>query len=101
MKLESYWLDTRPAFRAGNEGPVEGRADVVVIGGGFTGLSAALALAQRGVSVVVLEAAQVAGEASAATAASAIPVSRRTMRRWPRASASSRRKRSIVLTQAR
>ena len=63
MKLESYWLDTRPAFRAGNEGPVEGRADVVVIGGGFTGLSAALALA-RGVSVVVLEAAQVAGEAS-------------------------------------
>ncbi|WP_175764022.1 NAD(P)/FAD-dependent oxidoreductase [Burkholderia ambifaria] len=64
MKLESYWLDTRPAFRAGSVGPVEGRADVVVIGGGFTGLSAALALAQRGVSVVVLEAAQVAGEAS-------------------------------------
>ncbi|ALK33911.1 FAD dependent oxidoreductase [Burkholderia plantarii] len=64
MKLESYWLDTRPAFRAGSEGPVEGHADVVVIGGGFTGLSAALALAQRGVSVVVLEAAQVAGEAS-------------------------------------
>jgi glycine/D-amino acid oxidase-like deaminating enzyme len=64
MKFESYWLDTRPAFRAGCEGPVEGRADVAVIGGGFTGLSAALALAQRGVSVVVLEAAQVAGEAS-------------------------------------
>lgn len=64
MKFDSYWLDTRPAFRAGCEGPVEGRADVVVIGGGFTGLSAALALAQRGVSVVVLEAAQIAGEAS-------------------------------------
>lgn len=64
MKLESYWLDTRPAFRAGSEGPVEGHADVVVIGGGFTGLSAALALAQRGVAVTVLEAAQVAGEAS-------------------------------------
>lgn len=64
MKFDSYWLDTRPAFRAGCEGPVEGRADVAVIGGGFTGLSAALALAQRGVSVVVLEAAQIAGEAS-------------------------------------
>ncbi|MCS6474463.1 FAD-dependent oxidoreductase, partial [Burkholderia thailandensis] len=64
MKLESYWLETRPAFHGGCEGPVEGRADVVVIGGGFTGLSAALALAQRGVSVVVLEAAQIAGEAS-------------------------------------
>ncbi|KVU46185.1 FAD-dependent oxidoreductase [Burkholderia ubonensis] len=64
MKFDSYWLDTRPAFRAGCEGPVEGCADVAVIGGGFTGLSAALALAQRGVSVVVLEAAQIAGEAS-------------------------------------
>lgn len=64
MKFDSYWLDTRPAFRAGCEGPVEGRADVAVIGGGFTGLSAALALAQRGVSVVVLEAAQIAGDAS-------------------------------------
>jgi glycine/D-amino acid oxidase-like deaminating enzyme len=64
MKLESYWLDTRPAFREGCEGPVEGRADVVVIGGGFTGLSAALELASRGVQVVVLEAGQIAGEAS-------------------------------------
>lgn len=64
MKLESYWLDTRPAFRDGCEGPVEGRADVVVIGGGFTGLSAALELASRGVQVVVLEAGQIAGEAS-------------------------------------
>ena len=30
------------------EGPVEGHADVAVVGGGFTGLSAALALAKRG-----------------------------------------------------
>ncbi|CAB3795739.1 NAD(P)/FAD-dependent oxidoreductase [Paraburkholderia fynbosensis] len=64
MKLESYWLDTRPAFRGGREGPVEGHAEVVVIGGGFTGLSAALELASRGVQVTVLEAAQIAGEAS-------------------------------------
>ncbi|MFP1643152.1 NAD(P)/FAD-dependent oxidoreductase [Pontitalea aquivivens] len=33
-----------------------GRADVCIIGGGFTGLSAALHLAQRGMDVVLLEA---------------------------------------------
>jgi gamma-glutamylputrescine oxidase len=35
------------------------RADVCVVGAGYTGLGAALELARRGVSVVVLEAAQV------------------------------------------
>src|SRR5689334_896953 len=60
----SYWLDTAPPFRGAAAGPVEGRADVAVIGGGFTGLSAALALARRGASVVVLEAGRVIGEAS-------------------------------------
>ena len=64
MKLESYWLDTAPAFTSGAQGQVSGRADVVVVGGGFTGLSAALALAKRGASVVVLEAGRVVGEAS-------------------------------------
>lgn len=64
MKLESYWLDTAPAFDAGAKGPVAGRADVVVVGGGFTGLSAALALGRRGASVTVLEAGRVVGEAS-------------------------------------
>ena len=64
MKLESYWLDTAPAFTGAAQGPVVPRADVVVVGGGFTGLSAALALARRGASVVLLEAGRVAGEAS-------------------------------------
>ncbi|MBU2676047.1 MAG: FAD-dependent oxidoreductase, partial [Gammaproteobacteria bacterium] len=32
------------------------RADVCVIGGGFTGLSAALNLAEQGIDVVLLEA---------------------------------------------
>ena len=60
----SYWLDTAPPFAGAAAGPVEGRADVVIIGGGFTGLSAALALAKRGASVIVLEAGRVIGEAS-------------------------------------
>ena len=64
MKLESYWLDTAPAFADGAPEPVAGHADVVVVGAGFTGLSAALTLARRGARVVVLEAGRVVGEAS-------------------------------------
>ncbi|MGE0724670.1 MAG: NAD(P)/FAD-dependent oxidoreductase [Alphaproteobacteria bacterium] len=64
MKLEPFWLDDAPRFSGGAGGPVEGRVDVAIVGGGFTGLSAALALARRGASVVVLESGRVAGEAS-------------------------------------
>src|ERR1700730_2659924 len=64
MKLDSYWLDTAPRFSVGVEGPVEGRVDAVVIGGGLTGLSAALALGRRHASVMVLEAGRIVGEAS-------------------------------------
>lgn len=60
----SYWLASAPPFTGGAEGGVEGKADVAIIGGGFTGLSAALALAKRGAHVVLLEAGQVVGEAS-------------------------------------
>jgi glycine/D-amino acid oxidase-like deaminating enzyme len=64
MKLDSYWLDTAPPFLHGQQGPVGGGSDVVVIGGGFTGLSAALEFAKRGIPVTVLEAGRIAGEAS-------------------------------------
>lgn len=60
----SYWLASAPPFTGGAEGGVEGKADVAIIGGGFTGLSAALALAKRGARVVLLEAGRVVGEAS-------------------------------------
>lgn len=60
----SYWLDTAPPFASGALGAVEGRVDVAIVGGGFTGLSAALALAKRGASVAVLEADRIAGQAS-------------------------------------
>jgi glycine/D-amino acid oxidase-like deaminating enzyme len=64
MKLESYWLDTAPRFTKPAQGALAGRVDVAVVGGGFTGLSAALALAKRGLTVAVLEAGRIAGQAS-------------------------------------
>ncbi|MEX3999645.1 NAD(P)/FAD-dependent oxidoreductase [Paraburkholderia sp. EG285A] len=64
MKLDSYWLDTAPGGLPASEGPVEGRADVAVVGGGFTGLSAALAFGRRGASVAVLDAGRMGGGAS-------------------------------------
>ena len=56
MQFKSYWHDTAPAFASAQDGPVEGKVDVVVIGAGFTGLNAARKLAREGVSVAVLEA---------------------------------------------
>lgn len=53
------WEDDAPEAPA--TVPLEGdrRADVAIVGAGFTGLWAALRLAQRGVSVMVLEAAEI------------------------------------------
>ncbi|ABE36608.1 FAD binding domain protein [Paraburkholderia xenovorans LB400] len=64
MKLDSYWLDTAPRFTKAAQGPLPQRVDVAVVGGGFTGLSAALELAKRGMSVVVFEAGRLAAQAS-------------------------------------
>ena len=64
MLLKPYWLETRPAFTSAATGELPAKAAVVVIGGGFTGLSAARTLARRGIDTVLLEAGEVAGEAS-------------------------------------
>ncbi|WGW03315.1 NAD(P)/FAD-dependent oxidoreductase [Tropicibacter oceani] len=45
-----------PPLAATSEAPVEGAADVVIIGGGYTGLATALFAAARGMSVQVIEA---------------------------------------------
>lgn len=55
MEFTSYWHATSTPFAQGAEGPVEGTFDVAVIGGGFTGLSAARSLAKTGAKVALLE----------------------------------------------
>lgn len=64
MKLTSYWLDTAPRFAGAEAEPPNGDVDVAVVGAGFTGLSAAIALAKKGARVAVFEAGSVGRAAS-------------------------------------
>lgn len=62
MPTTSYWLeDEAPALPAR---PLSRPVEVVVIGGGVTGCSCALTLAERGVAVRLQEAREIAGGAS-------------------------------------
>jgi len=53
---KNFWLETVAEPARGAEGELPVKADVVVVGGGFCGLSAARGLAKRGAEVVLLEA---------------------------------------------
>ena len=53
-----YWWEGRQAAAAPADGALPPRVDLVVVGGGYTGLSAAIAAHDAGASVVVLDAGQ-------------------------------------------
>lgn len=56
VKAKSVWLEDAGLAAADQSGTLVDAVDVAVIGAGFTGLAAALALRKRGISVAVLEA---------------------------------------------
>jgi glycine/D-amino acid oxidase-like deaminating enzyme len=58
-----FWWEEAPPLSE-DAGPISGAADVVVIGAGFTGLSAALTLARAGRNVLVCEAGAIGEGAS-------------------------------------
>src|SRR4030095_16661524 len=51
-----YWHATMPELPGRRERPLPDAADVVVIGGGYTGITAARELARRGAAVTLVEA---------------------------------------------
>ncbi len=55
MKDTPYWWDTAAPLPSSINRSLPAKADVVIVGSGYTGLSAARILALRGVNVVVLE----------------------------------------------
>jgi glycine/D-amino acid oxidase-like deaminating enzyme len=56
IQEKDYWLETVASPPVQSTGDLPENIDVAIVGGGYCGLSAALALAKRGVSVAVLEA---------------------------------------------
>ena len=64
MQHRPYWWDAAPRPDLGAPGDLPSKTDAVVIGGGYTGVSAARALAQAGASVTVLERATLGAGAS-------------------------------------
>ena len=52
-KFSPYWWDKQPQFK--NEKEFPSSSDVVIIGAGFTGLSAAITLSKAGRSVIVVD----------------------------------------------
>jgi len=64
VNLSSIWYETGAARETLDEFPADKSFDACVIGGGLAGLTTALELAERGMSVIVLEAWRVGSGAS-------------------------------------
>ncbi len=61
-KFSPYWWEDQPKYSESNGIPV--KADVVIVGAGFTGLSAAITLAKSELSVIVFDSEEIGFGAS-------------------------------------
>ncbi len=68
-----FWATTAPPAPATQQLDGAGQCDVAVVGAGILGLSTALALTERGVSVVVLEAGEIGAGASGRNGGLVVP----------------------------
>jgi glycine/D-amino acid oxidase-like deaminating enzyme len=64
MKTNPFWTDNFPRPAELPTSPLPERVDVAIVGGGYTGLSAARVLAKAGASVAVLEQGEIGSGAS-------------------------------------
>src|SRR5512143_1923110 len=73
LQEKIYWHDTVTMPSDSPLTPLPARVDVAVIGGGYTGLSAARLLAKRGLQVAVLEAETIGWGASSRNGGMVLP----------------------------
>jgi glycine/D-amino acid oxidase-like deaminating enzyme len=73
MRMRSLWEDTATPAPATAALDQSIRVDVAIVGGGYTGMSAALRLAEGGADVAVLEAGALGGRASSVNGGQVIP----------------------------
>lgn len=78
--VPSYYAATAHKWSAPSADGVDGQEDVIVVGGGFTGLSAALACAEKGYAVTLHEARTIGFGASGRNGGQLIPGLRWSMR---------------------
>ena len=59
FKTDPYWWDAAPRPKEQAKEPIPTQADVVIVGSGYTGTSAALTLVRNGRKALVLEAEEI------------------------------------------
>jgi glycine/D-amino acid oxidase-like deaminating enzyme len=60
-----YWLDPPPLAKSFHKIPLPDKIDVLIVGGGYTGITAAIRLRQNGAEVTVIDREQLGSAASA------------------------------------